>query len=175
MSRRAGSRCANIKTVPPDPSRPPSGPAAAAREATAITDAAAVTQADVRSALTVVRRFLDRTPLQAAPLLSKELGCDVWLKLELVQPCRVYKVRGALVKLSSLDDAARRRGVVCASAGSHALAVSWAGWRLGVSATVVMPKAASPAIARTCRSFGATVLFEGEVYDDAAILAHELE
>lgn len=134
----------------------------------------AVTVEDVRRALAVVRRFLDPSPLQAAPLLSAELGCEVHLKLELVHPCRVYKVRGALVKLVSLDDDAKRRGVVCASAGSHALAVSWAAWRLGVSATVVMPRQASAAIARVCRSYGASVLLEGDVYEDAATLAHDV-
>lgn len=135
----------------------------------------AFTVDDVRAALPLVRRYLDRTPLQAAPLLSEELGCEIHLKLELVQPCRVYKVRGALAKLATLDDAARRRGVVCASAGSHAQAVSWAGWRLGIPATVVMPQVASSAIVRTCRSYGATVRLEGGVYDDAAVVAHDIE
>src|SRR3989442_8207352 len=130
---------------------------------------------DVRRAREVVSKYLDRTPLQAAPPLSEELGCDVYLKLELVQPCRVYKVRGALAKLDSLDPERRRRGVVAASAGSHAQAVSWAGWRLDVPATVVMPRSASPAIVRICRSYGARVLLDGEVYDDAAVVAHEIE
>lgn len=130
---------------------------------------------DVRRVREVVRRYLDPTPLQAAPLLSAELDCEIHLKLELVQPCRVYKVRGALAKLLSLDEAARRRGVVCASAGSHAQAVSWAGWRLGVSATVVMPRVASPAIVRTCRSYAATVVLAGDVYEDAAVVARDIE
>lgn len=135
----------------------------------------AVTVDDVRRAREAIRPYLDPTPLQQVPLLSAELGCEIHLKLELVQPCRVYKVRGAVAKLATLDDAARRRGVVCASAGSHAQAVAWAGWRLGVPATVVMPRTASPAIARTCRSFGATVLLEGDVYDDSAVVAREIE
>ncbi len=135
----------------------------------------ALTVEDVRRAREIVSRYLERTPLQAAPLLSEELGCEIHLKLELVQPTRVYKVRGALAKLASLDNTARRRGVVAASAGSHAQAVSWAGWRLGVPATVVMPRAAPESIVRVCRSYGATVLLEGDVYDDAAVVAHDIE
>ncbi len=130
---------------------------------------------DVRRAREVVRRYPDRSPLQAAPLLSAELGCDVHLKLELVHPCRVYKVRGAIAKLASLEPAARRRGAVAASAGSHALAVSWAGHELGIPVTVVMPSAASASIARQCESFGAEVLFRGEVYEDAAAYARDIE
>ncbi len=137
--------------------------------------ALALTVEDVRREREIVSRYLERTPLQMAPLLSEELGCEIHLKLELVHPCRVYKVRGALAKLESLDAAAKRRGVVAASAGSHAQAVSWAAWRLGVPATVIMPRAASEAIVRVCRSYGATVLLEGDYYDDAAVVAHAIE
>jgi threonine dehydratase len=84
-------------------------------------------------------------------------------------------VRGALNKIASLDDAARRRGVVAASAGSHAQGVAFAASALGAPATVVMPRGVSETIVRVCQAYGAEVLLEGDVYDDTLALAHRIE
>jgi len=75
---------------------------------------------DIRSARAVVDRYLPRAPLERSPLLSEEFGADIHLKIESFKPTRAFKARGALVKIASLDDSARRRGVVAASSGSHA-------------------------------------------------------
>ncbi|MEK7860223.1 MAG: threonine/serine dehydratase, partial [Chloroflexota bacterium] len=131
--------------------------------------------ADVVAARAVVDRYLPRAPLERSPFLSQELGADIHLKLETFKPTRTFKVRGALNKIASLDDDARRRGVVAASAGNHAQGVAYAAWALGVSATVVMPEGVSPTIVGVCRTYGATILLSGEVYDDTLALAHAIE
>ena len=131
--------------------------------------------ADVVAARRVVDRYLPRAPLERSPLLSAELAADVHLKIETFKPTRTFKVRGALNKIASLDDAARRRGVVAASAGSHAQGVAYAAWALGAPATVVMPLGVSDTIVRVCEAYGARVLLEGEVYDDTLALAHRIE
>lgn len=131
--------------------------------------------ADIVAARRIVDRYLPRAPLERSPLLSRELGADVHLKIETFKPTRTFKVRGALVKIASLDAAARERGVVAASAGSHAQGVAYAAWALGVRATVVMPEGVSPTIVGVCGAYGATVLLEGEVYDDTLALAHRIE
>jgi threonine dehydratase len=130
---------------------------------------------DVSAARRVVDRYLPRAPLERSPLLSKELGAEIHLKIETFKPTRTFKVRGALNKIASLETAARARGVVAASAGSHAQGVAYAAWALGVSATVVMPRNVSPTIIGVCRSYAATVLLEGDVYDDTLALAHRIE
>ncbi|HYY54784.1 MAG TPA: threonine/serine dehydratase, partial [Candidatus Dormibacteraeota bacterium] len=137
---------------------------------------APVRLADIDRARAVVRRYLSvPTPLEPAPLLSKELGAEVWLKLETVQPTRAYKVRGALAKLASLDRDRLARGVVAASAGNHGQAVAWAAWRLGTTATIVMPRGVDRGVVERCRAYGADVRLVGDVYDDTLALAHELE
>jgi threonine dehydratase len=133
------------------------------------------TVADVLAARRVVDRYLPRAPLERSPLLSAELGADIHLKIETFKPTRTFKVRGALNKIASLDDDARRRGVVAASAGSHAQGVAFAASALGAPATVVMPRGVSDTIVRVCRAYGALVLLEGEVYDDTLALAHRIE
>jgi threonine dehydratase len=133
------------------------------------------TVADVVAARRVVDRYLPRAPLERSPLLSADLGADIYLKIETFKPTRTFKVRGALYKIASLDDAARRRGVVAASAGSHAQGVAFAASALGAPATVVMPRGVSETIVRVCRAYGANVLLEGDVYDDTLALAHRIE
>ena len=133
------------------------------------------TVADLVAARRIVDRYLPRAPLERSPLLSADLDADIYLKIETFKPTRTFKVRGALNKIASLDDEARRRGVVAASAGSHAQGVAFAASALGTPATVVMPRGVSETIVRVCRAYGALVLLEGDVYDDTLALAHRIE
>jgi threonine dehydratase len=130
---------------------------------------------EIRSARAIVDRYLPRAPLERSPLLSKEFGCDLYLKIESFKPTRAFKARGALVKIASLDEAARRRGVVAASAGSHAQGVAFAAHVLGAPAIVVMPHSVSDTIVGVCRAYGAEVLLEGQVFDEAREVAHRIE
>jgi threonine dehydratase len=131
--------------------------------------------ADVVAARRVVDRYLPRAPLERSPLLSDEFGADIHLKIETFKPTRTFKVRGALNKIASVHSYARARGVVAASAGSHAQGVAYAASALRAPATVVMPRGVSDTIVRVCRAYGAEVLLEGDVYDDTLALAHRIE
>ena len=131
--------------------------------------------ADLAAARRVVDRYLPRAPLERSPLLSDELAADIYLKIETFKPTRTFKVRGAINKIASLDPDRRARGVVAASAGSHAQGVAYAASALGAPATVVMPLGVSETIVRVCRAYGADVRLEGSVYDDTLELAHRIE
>ena len=130
---------------------------------------------DIEAARLIVDRYLPRAPIERSPYLSQLLGAEILLKIETFKPTRTFKVRGALNKIASLDDEHRSRGVVAASAGSHAQGVSYAAYRLGAPATVVMPRGVSDTIVGVCRAYGAEVLLEGELYDDTLALAHRIE
>jgi len=130
---------------------------------------------DVEAARLVVDRYLPRAPIERSPYLSQLLGAEILLKIETFKPTRTFKVRGALNKIASLDDEHRHRGVVAASAGSHAQGVSYAAYRLGAPATVVMPRGVSETTVGVCRAYGAEVLLEGDMYDDTLALAHRIE
>ena len=86
----------------------------------------------------------------------------VTVKLELFQQVGSYKARGALLGMRGLTDQQRTAGVVAASGGNHALAVSWAAKAAGVDALITMPKATDPARIAGCEALGATV----QLYDD---------
>ena len=133
-----------------------------------------VTLADIRAAAEALRGHIVRTPTVPAPALSAELGCEIWLKLETQQHTGSFKPRGAFVKIRSLTPAQQQAGVISMSAGNHAQGVAfWAG-RLGIPATIVMPKATPFSKVERTRALGATVELHGETLSDSARHAEAL-
>ena len=129
---------------------------------------------DVERARTVLARHLRPSPLR--PSLAAP-GCDLLIKLECWQPTGSFKVRGALSLLSTLGEEDRRRGVVAASAGNHALGVAFAAGRLGgtVRATLFVPTTAPRSMVEKLRLFPVEVRETGDTYDDAVAAAHAFE
>lgn len=108
------------------------------------------------------------SPLVPAPWL----GANVWAKLELAQPTKSFKVRGALVRLSALDDEARKKGVIAASAGNHGLGLAWAGKTLGVPVTIYVPSVAPDVKVNGMRELGARVeVCEETGFDAVKVIA----
>jgi threonine dehydratase len=132
------------------------------------------TPEDVRDAAARIAGQIVRTPLVAAHGLSRRLGTEIFLKLETLHRTGSFKERGALNRLLALSDEERARGVITMSAGNHAQAVAYHAARLGIAATVVMPRFTPNAkVARTA-SHGATVVLEGETLGDSAAHARAL-
>jgi threonine dehydratase len=127
-----------------------------------------VERADVVRAREVVDRHLRHTPT----LTSRTLGAR--LKCELFQRTGSFKSRGALVKLASLDEAERARGVLTMSAGNHAQAVAYAAGEYGVDALVVMWDGASDQKLEATRNYGATVDLEATTPAEAFTRVAEL-
>ncbi len=132
-----------------------------------------VTPEQIRRAAAQIAGAVIATPTVIAPRLSALTGAEVFLKLENLQHTGSFKVRGALVKAESLDDAARRRGVVAMSAGNQAQGVAFHCQRLGIPATIVMPKATPFTKIERTSALGAKVLLEGETLSEAAAFARE--
>lgn len=126
-----------------------------------------VTLADIQTAKTELSRYLEPTPLLLNSWLSEQLGCQLYLKLENMQPIGSFKIRGATYKISKLSAAERKKGVVAASAGNHAQGVAWGSRQLGTSALIVMPKTAPLIKVQNTRSLGAEIVLAGESYQDA--------
>jgi threonine dehydratase len=90
---------------------------------------------------------------------------DVVLKLELLQFGGSFKPRGALTVMMDLSPDALSRGVTALSAGNHAIAVAYAARVMGTTATVVIPRTASPVRVERCRAFGAEVVIVEDVHE----------
>ncbi len=114
------------------------------------------------------------TPLEVAPALSARLHNKVWLKREDLQPVFSFKLRGAYNKMASLTPKERSRGVCAASAGNHAQGVAMSARRLGIDATIVMPKTTPEIKVHAVAARGARVELAGNTYDDAYQYARKL-
>ncbi|HZV17454.1 MAG TPA: pyridoxal-phosphate dependent enzyme [Sphingobium sp.] len=110
--------------------------------------------------------------LPPTPLLPLEVdGRTLWCKAEMLQPIGAFKIRGAWHRLSDLDEGERARGVVGVSSGNHAQGVAWAARRLGVAATIVMPRDAPHAKMAATRALGATVVPYDRAREDRDVIA----
>ena len=100
---------------------------------------------------------------------------EIYLKLENLQQSGSFKIRGAYNKMMHLSEEEKKCGVVASSAGNHAQGVAISAKKLGIKSTVVMPKNAPFAKISATRQFGAEVVLEGNVYDDAYQKALEIK
>lgn len=108
------------------------------------------------------------SPLEKAHKLSQKLGTHIYLKREDVQSVHSFKLRGAYLKIASLTETERNKGVIAASAGNHAQGVALAAKKLGLSALIIMPKNAPRIKVEAVKSFGAQVEQFGENFSEAA-------
>ena len=132
---------------------------------------------DIRAAQQRLRGEVICTPCTASRTLSAMAGCEVFLKFENLQFTASFKERGAFNKMAQLTVAERATGVLAVSAGNHAQGVAYHAQRMGIPATIVMPRFAPHVKVERTRSFGADVVLEGDTFDDARahglILARE--
>ena len=123
---------------------------------------------DLEQAAATVYAAMPPTPQYAWPLLSRELGCEVWVKHENHTPAGAFKVRGGLVMLDRL---ARQDnlppGMITATRGNHGQSVPFAARRHGVPVTVVVPEGNSVEKNASMEGWGARVLVHGADFDEA--------
>lgn len=128
---------------------------------------------DIANAAKALEGVIVQTPVLYSTTLSRSLGACVYLKLENLQRTSSFKVRGAGIKIRSLSEDERRRGVVASSAGNHAQGVAYHAELLKIPATIVMPETTPFVKIRATRQYGATIVLHGQDY--SAAQAHALE
>lgn len=122
------------------------------------------TFADIEAAYGRIREYCVETPVLRSASLDRQLGGTVLLKCENLQATGSFKIRGAINRISVLDDASRQRGVVARSSGNHGLAIAYAGRLFGVAVTVVAPESAPAAKIERMRAYGAEVVL-ADIFD----------
>jgi len=133
-----------------------------------------VTLADIRGAARRIAGHVAVTPCPESIPLSEITGAHVFCKLDNFQRTGSFKERGACNALRLLTPAQRRRGVIAASAGNHALGLAYHGRLLRVPVTVVMPDYAPLIKITTCQKLGADVIVEGHDFAEARAAADRL-
>lgn len=130
---------------------------------------------DIIEAQRRLKGHILETPLLRVPALDSAAGCQVYLKAENFQLTGSFKIRGATNSLLLLTEEQRRAGVVTASSGNHAKAVSYAASKLSLDVCVVMPQNPNPFKLEAIRALGATVIFAGTASSERAAKARELQ
>jgi threonine dehydratase len=133
-----------------------------------------ITFIDIEEARERIREQIYLSPFPCSETISRMSGNRVFFKLENLQMTGSFKERGALNRLLTLDAGEAARGVVAASAGNHGMAVAFHSQRLGIAATIVMPRHAPLIKVSRVRQYGAEVLLDGEDYDMAFAEARRL-
>jgi len=106
------------------------------------------------------------TPIVRCAAIEEAIGGStrVFAKLEFLQRTGTFKARAALATLYELSPEQLAIGVTAVSAGNHAIATAYAAQAVGTSAKVVMIRSANPSRIRSCRSYGAEVVFADDVH-----------
>lgn len=119
--------------------------------------------------------IINETKLIYSTAFSYESGNEIYIKPENLQVTGAFKIRGAYNKISKLSLQEKQTGLIASSAGNHAQGIAYAAQKLGVKATIVMPKTAPLIKVEATKSYGAKVVLSGDCYDEAYSEAQRLE
>jgi threonine dehydratase len=116
---------------------------------------------DISRAHYRIQSGIKRTHCDRSQFLSELCGTTVYIKKDFTQFTGSFKERGGRNSLMMLSEDAKKKGVITASAGNHALALAWHGKDLNIPVTCVMPTTAPITKVNNCRKFGANVILHG--------------
>lgn len=129
---------------------------------------------DFQAAADRLKNVIHRIPLSSSKTFSEMSGAEVYLKYENQQKTGSFKVRGAYNKIMKRYEEGGLHAVVASSAGNHAQGVAFAASRIGVPATIVMPRSTPIAKVSATKGYGAKVVLHGAIYDEAYAKACEI-
>ncbi len=129
---------------------------------------------DFQAAAERLKNVIHRIPLSSSKTFSEMSGAEVYLKYENQQKTGSFKVRGAYNKIMKRYEEGGLQAVVASSAGNHAQGVAFAASRIGVPATIVMPRSTPIAKVSATKGYGAKVVLHGAIYDEAYAKACEI-
>ena len=122
---------------------------------------------DIQQAEKRLKPWVVKTSLSQSDYFSEQLSCHVFLKWEIEQKIKSFKIRGALNKILSLTEEEKAKGLIAASAGNHAQGVALASQFLNIKARIVMMETASKVKVSATKKLGAEVILKGKTYDES--------
>ena len=122
-----------------------------------------ITLNDVKAAAEKVSSYVRRTPLWKSETLSKRLGTNVYLKMELFQKTGSFKPRGAFNQMLAREKDILDKGAVAISGGNFAQGVAYASRVLGVDIIVCMAEDTPKNYVDATRGYSATIDFSRDI------------
>jgi threonine dehydratase len=130
---------------------------------------------ELEQAAAEVHAAFPGTPQYRWPLLAERTGAEVWVKHENHTPTGAFKVRGGLIHLARLArEASRPAGIISATRGNHGQSLAYAGRRVGIPVTIVVPHGNSTEKNAAMRALGARLVEHGHDFDAARMEAMRL-
>lgn len=120
----------------------------------------------------VLKDVVRTTPINDTSRLADDF--ELYVKMESLQKTGSFKIRGAYFKIYNLSKEEKECGIIAASAGNHAQGVAYTAKKLGIKATIVMPKDAPLQKVNNTSSYGANVILYGNTFQEAYNYAIEL-
>jgi threonine dehydratase len=120
----------------------------------------------------VLKDIIRVTPINDTSRLVDDF--ELYVKMESLQKTGSFKIRGAYFKIFNLTKEEKECGIIAASAGNHAQGVAYTAKKLGINATIVMPKDAPLQKVNNTSSYGANVILYGNTFQEAYQYAIEL-
>ena len=116
-----------------------------------------------------LKPYIKSLPMEHYPELDKLVGngIKIWLKPEILQPTKSFKVRNAFAALLSFEGVARTKGMVAASTGNLGQAFALAGSMLHVPVCICVKEQGNPLKNAAIRAYGAELIVHGNNYDEA--------
>jgi threonine dehydratase len=123
---------------------------------------------ELERALRQVHAVFPGTHQYAWPLLAERVGAEVWVKHENQTPIGAFKVRGGLIHLARLAESGHAKaGIISATRGNHGQSLAFAGRRVGIPVTIVVPHGNSVEKNAAMRALGARLIEHGADFDAA--------
>ena len=123
-----------------------------------------------------VHQHLLPTPQYNWPQLCRETGCDVWVKHENHTPTTAFKVRGGITLLNHLINREQKpQGIISATVGNHGQSLAYAGQKLGMPVTIVVPEGNNQDQNRAIKGFGAHLVEYGQDFEAARQYSLQLQ
>ncbi|MBI9083628.1 MAG: pyridoxal-phosphate dependent enzyme [Desulfobacterales bacterium] len=134
----------------------------------------AISLADTLRARTIIRPFLNPTPLRRYESLCRLIGADVWVKHENQNLTGTFKIRGGINLMHHLR-ARGVGGVITYSTGNHGTSVATSARMFGLEAVVVVPEQSNPLKVQAIRDAGAELVEYGANFEEAGRRVMELK
>ena len=132
-----------------------------------------VTLKNIIKASENVYKHISPTPLRYYKQLSDLIGAKIWLKHENFNPTCAFKIRGGINFVAQLTETQRQAGLFTASTGNHGQSIAYASQVFNTQVTVYVPLNANIGKVKSMQAFGATVVLQGDDFDQCRAAALE--
>jgi threonine dehydratase len=113
----------------------------------------------IQDAYKRIKSHINKTPVMTSSTLNSITNAKIYFKCENFQKVGAFKFRGAFNAISLLTDEQRKQGVITHSSGNHAQALALAATKLGIHATIVMPRGAPKNKINATKGYDAEIEF----------------